>query len=263
MPAKAVVLAAGMGARLCPLTPFIPKEMLPVAGLPAIHHVLFEALSAGVKQAMIVLSPEKTLLRDYLTGKITPKGETATRLAAERERVLSALKIEFALQKKPLGTADAVYLAKDFAAKDPLLVMYSDDVLFVKGKFESDSASRMVALSEKTSASVILSTRVPGRVASQYGVLQLKNQGGLKFVTAICEKPQGYEKREANVMIGRMVLTPDAVASIPAYPYSDSQGIVPALGHAAKEGGLLALKHVGKRYDVGSHEGYLSLLKEV
>ena len=48
MPAKAVILAAGKGARLCPLTPFLPKEMLPVEGLPAIHYILTELVSAGI-----------------------------------------------------------------------------------------------------------------------------------------------------------------------------------------------------------------------
>ena len=59
MPVKAVILAAGTGARLCPLTPFIPKEMLPIGGFPAIHHVLVEVLSAGVNEVMIVLSDGK------------------------------------------------------------------------------------------------------------------------------------------------------------------------------------------------------------
>ena len=263
MPVKAVILAAGTGARLCPLTPFIPKEMLPIGGFPAIHHVLVEVLSAGVNEVMIVLSDGKQQLRDYLTNEIRPKGEDALRLAREREKVLSRLKIKFALQEKPLGTAHAISLARSFAGDDPLLVVYPDDLLQVKGRFQSESLTEMIALYEKTVASVLLTACVPGSAASQYGVLTVRKEADRHFVTAIREKPQDYKKSTAQVMIGRMILTPWAMDRIPLHGYSDAEGIVPTLADAAEQGRLLACLHRGARYDLGSHQGYGSLLKDL
>lgn len=262
MPVKAVILAAGTGARLCPLTPFIPKEMLPVVGFPAIHHVLAEVLSAGIDEVMIVLSDGKKQLRDYLTKDVCPKGEQAMRFSRERDRVLSRLKIKFTLQEKPLGTAHAIYLAKRFAGEDPLLVVYPDDLLQVKGRFQSESLTKIIALCKKTDASVLLTACVPGSAASQYGVLNVREEDDRCFVTAIREKPQDYKESTAQVMIGRMILTPWAMDKIPLHGYSDAEGIVPTLAKAAEEGRLLACLHRGVRYDLGSHQGYLSLLRD-
>lgn len=260
MPAKAVILAAGMGTRLCPLTPFVPKEMLPVGGFPAIHYVLSELVFAGVKDVAVVLSEDKRAIRDYLTARVFPKGEEARRLAEEREKVLSALRITFLKQKKPLGTAHAIGLAKRFAKGGSLLVVYPDDLIEVRS--QPMCVREMIDLSEATGDSVVLAAEVPGSNASQYGVLDVSIKDNRRIVTAIREKPKGYEKPTAFVMLGRMVLTPRALARISHHRFTDAEGIVPTLAEEAAEGRLLAVLHQGVRYDVGSHEGYISLLRD-
>ena len=64
---KAIIPAAGLGTRLFPITKAIPKELLPIEGKPAIQWVLEEAFEAGLRKIVIVISPHKTILRDYLT----------------------------------------------------------------------------------------------------------------------------------------------------------------------------------------------------
>ncbi len=262
MPAKAVILAAGMGTRLCPLTPFIPKEMLPVDGFPVIHHVLSELVSVGVKEVAVVLSKGKRSVREYLTARTSPKGEAARRLAEERERVLSALRITFLDQKRLLGTAHAIGLAREFAEGGPLLAVYPDDLLEVRGRPTCGCARDMIALSEATGNSVLLAAEVDGSKASQYGVLDVFSEKDRDVVTAIREKPRDYTKPTALVMIGRMVLTPHALRRISKHRFTDQEGIVPTLAEEASEGHLLAVVHHGARYDVGSHEGYMSLLRD-
>ena len=259
MNVKAVILAAGKGSRLCPLTPFIPKEMLPISGFPAIHHVLFELKSIGIKRVMIVLSQGKESLRAYCSDLIAPKGCVATRFSCERDRLLSGLQITYVEQRQLLGTADAVYLARDFMGKDPLLTVYPDDLLVLSGAQKpARSSFRLLRLAEKSGKSVVLCEEIPREEASQYGVLQLGTgfDRGFSEVLDIVEKPKEFAGERAFAMIGRMVLQPQVVESIANYPMNDGEGIIPVLRRQAKEGRLLACLLSEKRWDLGSHRGY-------
>lgn len=265
MVAKAVILAAGKGTRLCPLTPFIPKEMLPVDGFPCVHHVLKEMVSAGITEVMIVLSEEKESIRKYMTESIEPKGEDAVRYATERDRILSSLRITYAYQPTLRGTADAIRLAASFMGDDPLLVVYPDDFPFdvARGEIDRQPSLDLMRICRETGDSVVLSAEVSGRDASKYGVLDLRAREDGYHVSDIVEKPVNYDRERAHVLIGRMVITPRLMATIPRYRLSDGEGIVPMLREEAKGGRLRASLFCGKRYDLGSHAGYLALLRDL
>ena len=262
---KAVILAAGRGARLCPLTPFIPKEMLPVDGFPALHYVLNEIVDAGVTDVMIVLSEGKETIREYLTRRISPKGCEASRFSEERERVLSLLRFTFVMQRELLGTAHAISLAKDFMGKDPLLVVYPDDLLYDPHKHRSsgDPSRRLLECYRRTGDSVLLGAEIPGALASMYGVLTLRRREASYVVTDIVEKPLDYASDRAHVLVGRMVITPRLMESIPRYRLNDGEGIIPALLGEARASRLSAEVYQGARYDLGSHEGYGILLRDI
>ena len=264
MSVKAVILAAGRGARLCPLTPFIPKEMLPVDGFPALHHVLNEVVDAGITEVMIVLSEGKEMIREYLTRELSPKGCEASLFAEERKRTLSRVKITFALQKELLGTAHAISLAKDFAGQDPLLVIYPDDLIYDARahRIISESTRRLVDSCLETGHSVLLAAEIPGRLASMYGVLTLRRRGERYDVTDIVEKPLRYNADRAHVLVGRMMLTSRIMDSLTYCRMNDCEGIIPALTLEARAGRLSAEVYRGKRYDLGSHEGYRLLLRD-
>ena len=263
MPAKAVVLAAGRGSRLCPLTPFIPKEMLPFDGLPAIHYVLAELVSAGVKDVMVVLSRGKEVIRDYLTCGIAPKGAKAAELSLERERLLSALKITFAWQEPLLGTAHAIGLAASFGKGSTLLVAYPDDMLYDHlGHATVFRPTReLLDVADNTGDSVLLAAEVEGREASNYGVLRMHAREGAFRVSEILEKPTDYKEARAYVLLGRMALSHRVMKSIPHHGFTDGEGIIPALREEATIGRLSACIYKGERYDLGSHGGYAALLR--
>lgn len=264
MIAKGVILAAGLGSRLCPLTPFLPKEMLPIGKFPAIHHILAEMADAGIGEVMIVLSRGKEMIRSYCTAPIFPKGEEAMRLSRERDILLSRVKITFVEQRELKGTADAIYLARDFMGEHPVLVAYPDDILSFCGlQDQSGTISEMIDMMRRTGASVLLSEEIPGELASQYGVLRLRAAENEIFVDGIEEKPMNYSKERAFAMIGRMLLTPQLVNSVSDLPMNDAEGIIPALNQAAHQGALMTKVYAGKRYDIGSHDGYQRLLREI
>ena len=263
MSLKAVVLAAGRGSRLCPLTPFIPKEMLPVEGLPVIHHVLTELASAGVKKVLVVLSEGKEVIRDYLTLRMIPKGEEAERLSVERERTLSALDISFAMQKELLGTAHAISLASSFMGDDNLLVAYPDDLMYDPSSHGViyEPTRKIIELSAQTGNSVVLADEIEGRDALNYGVLRLCARDEVSCVKDIVEKPLDYREDKAHILIGRMMITPRVMESIPRHRLTDGEGIIPALREEAAKGRLSALVYKGNRFDLGSHQGYKELLR--
>ncbi|MFO8110072.1 MAG: nucleotidyltransferase family protein [Thermoplasmata archaeon] len=109
---KAIVLAAGVGTRLKPITDAIPKEMIRVGKKPAIEHVLEVLKAGGIEDVLIIVGWKKHALVDYLgSGK---------RLG---------LKIYFRMQEEPKGTAHAVSLGDDFIGDEDFVVMYGDNYI--------------------------------------------------------------------------------------------------------------------------------------
>ncbi|WGI17669.1 nucleotidyltransferase family protein [Methanonatronarchaeum sp. AMET-Sl] len=108
---KAVVLAAGRGTRLRPITNAIPKEMIRVGRKPTIEHVLRVLKEGGIDEVLIVVGRKKNAIIDYVgSGDILD------------------MNVYYRVQEEPRGTADAAYLAKDFIEDDFALV-YGDNYI--------------------------------------------------------------------------------------------------------------------------------------
>jgi glucose-1-phosphate thymidylyltransferase len=121
---KAVVLARGLGIRMRRSDPGAAldqaqaaaavaglKGMMPLDGHPFLDFVLTGLADAGYRQVCLVLGPEHGVIRDWYGGPARPK----------------RLHVAFAIQAKPLGTADAVLAAEGFAGADNFLVVNSDN----------------------------------------------------------------------------------------------------------------------------------------
>jgi UDP-N-acetylglucosamine diphosphorylase/glucosamine-1-phosphate N-acetyltransferase len=112
MPIKtAVVLAAGEGTRLRPLTYTRPKLMIPVAGRPFLHHMLSELSEAGLKKAVVVVGYKAEFVKKYLD-------ENAKKIG---------LKIEYALQETPRGTGHAFSVASEYVSDERFIGLCGDN----------------------------------------------------------------------------------------------------------------------------------------
>lgn len=122
-PMKVVILARGLGKRMRKADDDAPidarqaavadqgmKAMIPI-GRPFLDFVLSALADAGVADACLVIGPEHSAIREYY----------------ERPGVLDRVQVSFAIQDRPLGTADAVLAAEEFAGGDPFLVMNADN----------------------------------------------------------------------------------------------------------------------------------------
>jgi NDP-sugar pyrophosphorylase family protein len=127
----AVVMAAGEGRRLRPLTEVWPKPVLPIAGRPVIATLLRELVSAGFEEVTVV------------TGHLAEQVETLL-----GDGTGFRLRIRYTRQPEPLGSADAVRCALEAGARPPLLVLAADTV------FASADLSRMARLAESTTAAL-------------------------------------------------------------------------------------------------------------
>ena len=108
---KGLILAAGRGTRLRPLTHTRPKPAIRVAGRPIIHYAVENLLEAGVREIGVVVSPETE--RDLKVA-------------------LEGYPVRYVLQEEPQGLAHAVDVARGFLGESPF-VLYLGDNLFQKG----------------------------------------------------------------------------------------------------------------------------------
>lgn len=107
---KAIILAAGKGTRLMPLTLAMPKEMIRIGVKPVIEHVIEVLKAGGITDILIVVGRKKEAIMDYLGS-----GE---RLGVD---------IYYRIQETPKGSAHAVSYGKDFVASEDFVVMYGDN----------------------------------------------------------------------------------------------------------------------------------------
>jgi UTP--glucose-1-phosphate uridylyltransferase len=121
---KAVIPAAGLGRRMSFLTGGAPKEVLPLAGRPIIHHVVQEAIDAGIVEICIVIHKSKQVIRRYFESN-NPEACEAGRPA---EELRSRCNIVFAYQGEPRGLGDAVLCAKAFVGDERFALLIPDQL---------------------------------------------------------------------------------------------------------------------------------------
>jgi glucose-1-phosphate thymidylyltransferase len=176
---KGLILAAGRGTRLRPLTHTRPKPVIRVAGRPIIHYAVENLLQAGVREIGVVVSPET---------------EKDLRLALE------GFPVRFVLQEEPQGLAHAVAVARDFLGESPF-VLYLGDNLFQKGV-----APYLEAFREGVSAVLALMRVQDPR---QFGVAVMEEDRIVRLVEKPKEPPSGL------AVAGVYVFSPEVWEVIP------------------------------------------------
>lgn len=206
---KGVILAAGFGTRLLPATKAVPKEMLPLLDRPIIQYVAEEAVAAGIRELIVVISAGK----ESIAHHFSPAPELEQALAAkgdedslrEVSRLSSLASFCFVYQHERLGTGHALLQARPLIGNDPFALFYPDDI--VVG--EEPAIAHLVALYEQCKAPVLGVAPVPPQDAHRYGLIDASQEGDNLFrVNRAVEKPSPHEIPSHLAMVGRMVLTP-------------------------------------------------------
>lgn len=106
---KAVILAAGEGLRMRPLTENKPKPMIEIMGKPLLHHI-FDSLPEEINEVILVTGYLEEKIRDYFGGNFEGR------------------KITYIHQPKKLGTAQALWLTRKLLGDERFLMLYADDL---------------------------------------------------------------------------------------------------------------------------------------
>jgi len=215
----AVILAAGAGRRLWPLTAYRPKPMLPVAARPIIGHVIETARVAGVDAITLVVGYKGDRIRDYV-------GDGAR----------FDVPVSYVDQQHQLGTAHALAQAAD-AVDDVFLVLNGDQIVEA-----SAIASVIAAADQETPAMAVTSVDDP----IAYGVVTVTDGG----VTAIDEKPNQTTSGLINAGIYAFDTTIFDVIDGLSPDLAGELSLVAAIEQCIEDAGVAAISTSGRWVDV-------------
>ena len=111
---KGIILAGGSGTRLAPLTNIISKQLLPVYDKPMICYPLASLMSIGIRQVLIISTPQDTKNIEKFLGNGRELG----------------IRIQYAVQEEPKGIAEAFIIGEKFIGKDDVCLVLGDNIFY-------------------------------------------------------------------------------------------------------------------------------------
>ena len=264
---KAVIPAAGLGTRFLPVTKSMPKEMLPLIDMPAIHYVVKEAVEAGVDDIIIITGRGKRAVEDYfddspeLEMHLIEKGKKDL-LKTVRE-VSSMVNLHYIRQKEPKGLPDAVLKAEKHVGDEPFAVLLGDDII----KSKKPCIQQLIEVFNNFNSGVIAAQKVPIEKISRYGSIKGKEietdmSNKIYLIEDIVEKPKP-EKAPSNIAsVGRYVFTPEIFDSIKETKpgINNELQIADSIKILMQFQKVYASEFSGKRYDIGDKLGYVQAI---
>ena len=158
---KALVLCAGKGTRLQPLTYSMPKHILPLANVPILFHIIKKLVNLGITEIGLIVG--------YMQDQVKATVGDGSQLGAQ---------ISYIVQDKPKGLAHAVKMGQDFVGDEPFMVFLGDNI------FEDDLTNLVRRYNEEKPSSIIILKEVDE--PQRFGIAVLD---GDRMVNVI-EKPK-------------------------------------------------------------------------
>ena len=232
---KAIILCAGKGTRLRPLTYTTAKHLIPVANKPVILYTIEKIKSAGIKEIGIIVSPENR--QDFIT--------------ALGDGSQYGVNLTYILQEEPKGLAHAVLMAKHFLGDEDFMMYLGDNLImddirpFVKEFEEKKELSALIMLS-------------PVQDPSRFGIAVMEGNKIIK-IESLVEKPKPEEAPSNIAIIGRYVLNPTIFDCLSGLNpgYGGEIQLTDALKILCKREAVYGYLFEGKRYDIGGKSEWL------
>ena len=171
MTRKGLILAGGSGSRLHPVTLAVSKQLLPVYDKPMIYYPLSVLMLAGVRDVLIISTPQDTPRFRDLLGTGADWG----------------LRLDYAVQPKPEGLAQAFLIGADYLERSPSVLVLGDNIFY-----GHDLSTRLAAAMQQTSGATVFA--YPVSDPERYGVVEFGADG---TAVGIEEKPTSPRSRYA------------------------------------------------------------------
>lgn len=277
---KAVILTAGLGTRLLPVTKETPKVLLPIFALgknkklcvkPVLQMVFEQLYDVGFREFCFVVSNRvKRAVKNHFTPdqdflkylKETNKPEQADELRQFYSKVNDST-IVFTNQPKPGGTGDAVRRVKNFTGNESFLLHMGDDLILSEDE-NSHLKRLMKVFKEKNADAAFLAARVEDPTI--YGVIAGKQVSeGLHKVETIVYQPEIPPSNISDVTA--YMLKPNIYPEIKKVKPIEKSGevsLIPAIQSLIHKGGkvyAVELRRGEKRIDIGKPDMYWKALK--